>query len=243
MPYVTSTRNVLALPLWRRQDPERKSSTARESSAVQDGERTSAMLHGKKSSLGAVGKESTSGHTSHLRTSRAPTTVWANSQPAKAVNHPQFASNPRRRYRAHPSVKPAPPGSSKKRKADDFISQRPARRRRGGQDAAHLELKDEAHIRKTMRVPVPEDYPALPAHLFKQIKGSLHDATQGVAEIMSEIKMLTDGVFQTTLRYKSPVHDEVVIGEGRSKVRLLEPQSSKLLTINRWLPPMQPICI
>ena len=219
MPYVTSTRNVLSLPLWRRLEQERQSSTAHETSSVQDGERTSAMLHGKKSSPGAVGKESTPGHRSDLRTSRAPTTVWAKSQPAKAVNHPQSAPNPSRRHRAHPSVKPAPPGSSKKRKADDFISQRPARRRRGGQDATHLELKDEAHIRKTMRVPVPEDYPALPTHLFKQIKGSLHDATQGVAEIESEIRMLTDGVFQATLRYKSPVHNEVVIGEGRSKVR------------------------
>ena len=222
MPYVTSTRNVLALPLWRRQEQERQSSTAHETGSVHDGERTAAILHGKESSLRLVGKEGTSSHTSDLQTSRATTKVWQRnpkSQPVKAVKPPQSASNSGRRHRPHPSVKPAPSESSRKRKADDSISQRPARRRRGDQDAAHLELKDEAHIRKTMRVPVPEDYPALRAHLFKQIKASIHDATQGVAEIESDIKMLTDGVFQTTLRYKSAVLNEVVIGEGRSKVR------------------------
>ena len=222
MPYVASSRNVLVLPLWRRQEQERQSSTEHGTSSAQDGERTAAILHGKKSSPRLVSKDSTSGHTNNLQTSRTTNTAWhrnPNPKRVKAVSPPKAASNSSRRHRAHPSVKPTPPGFSKKRKADDFISQRPARRRRGGQDAKHLELKDEAHIRKTMRVPVPEDYPALPTHLFKHIKGSLNDATQGVAQIESEIKMLTDGVFQTTLRYKSPVHNEVVIGEGRSKVR------------------------
>ena len=246
MPYVTYTRDVIALPSWRRLKQGRQSSTAHQTSSVQEGERTSAMLHGKRSNSGPVDKESTSSHTSELQTSRANTTVWQKnpkSQRGKAVNPPHSASNSSPRHRAHPPVKPAPPGSSRKRKADGFISQRPARRRRGGQDAAHLELKDEAHIRKTMRIPVPGDYPALPAHLFKQIKVSIHDATQAVAEIESDIKMLTDGVFQTTLRYKSAVHNEVVIGEGRSKVRKLKPHSFNLLTVNRWLPPMQLICI
>ena len=180
------------------------------------------MLHGKRSGQRPVSKESPSSHTSDRQASRATTTAWQKnpkSQPVKAVNPPQSASNSSPRHRAHPSVKPAPPGFSRKRKAVDYVSQRPARRRRGGQDAAHLELKDEAHIRKTMRIPVPEDYPALPAHLFKQIKGSIYNATQGVAEIECDTQMLKDGVFQSTLRYKSVVHNEVVIGEGRSKVR------------------------
>lgn len=180
------------------------------------------MLHGKRSSPGSVGQKSTPSHTSDLQTSRGTTTGWQKnpkSQSVKAVKSPQSASNSSPRHRAHPSVKLALPGSSRKRKADDSISQRPARRRRGGQNAVHMELKDEAHIRKTMRIPVPEDYPALPAHLFKQIKGSIHNAIQGVAEIESDTQMLTDGVFQSTLRYKSVVHNEVVIGEGRSKVR------------------------
>ena len=222
MPYVTHTRDVIALPSWRRLKQGRQSSTAHQTSSVQEGERTSAMLHGKRSSPGPVDKESISSHTSKLQTSRANTTVWQKnpkSQRVKAVNPPQSASSSNPRHRAHPSVKPAPPGSNRKRKADDSISQRPARRRRGGQDAAHLELKDEAHIRKTMRIPVPEDYPALPAQLFKQIKSSIHNATQAVAEIESDTTMLTAGVFQATLRYKSAVHNEVVIGEGRSHVR------------------------
>ena len=180
------------------------------------------MLHGKRRSPGFVGKRSTSKDTSDVRISRAHSAIWqkdAKSQTVAAVNPPESASNSSRRHRVHSPVKPAPPGSSRKRKADNHISQRPARRRRGGKDAAHLELKDEAYIRKTMRIPVPEDYPELPAKLFKQIKGSIHDATQGIAEIESDVKMLTNEVFQTTLRYKSAVHNEVVIGEGRSKVR------------------------
>ena len=226
MPCVTHTRNVLALPSWRRLKQERQSSTAQESSSVQDGGGTSAMLHGKTKSPGLVGKKSTFNDTSDVRTSRATTAIWqrdAQSQPIKAIKLSQSASNSSRRHRAHSSVKPAPPGSSRKRKADDSTSQRPAQRRRGGQDAAHMELKDEAYIRKTMRIPGPEDYPDLPANLFKNIKGSLHDASQGIAEIQSDIKMLTSyrtmEVFQTTLRYESTVHNEVVIGEGRTKVR------------------------
>ena len=222
MPYVAHTRNVLALPSWRHLKQERQNSTAQESSSVQDGERTSAILHGKTRGAGLVGKESTSNDTSNVRTSRATSTVRqrdAKSQPIKAVNPPESASNSSRRHRVDSSVRPAPPGSSRKRKADNSISQRPARRRRGDQDAANLQLKDEAYIRKTMRIPVPEDYPDLPANLFKQIKASIHDATQGIGEIQSDIKMLTNQVYQTTLRYKSAVHNEVVIGEGRSKVR------------------------
>ena len=181
------------------------------------------MLYGKTRGPGLVGKKSTSDGTSNVRTSRATSPTWqtnANSQMVKAVNPPKSESNSSRRHRVHSPKKPAPPGPSRKRKADNCNSQRPARRRRGDQDAVHLELKDEAYIRKTMRVPVPEDYPELPANLFKQIKASIHNAIQGIAaEIEPDIKMLMDGVFQTTLRYKSAVHNEVVIGEGRSKVR------------------------
>ena len=222
MPYVAQTRNVLALPSWRHLKQERQSSTARESSSVQDGERTSAILYGKTRGPGLVGKKSTSNGTSAVRTSRATSPTWqtdANSQMVRAVNPPKSESKSSRRHWVHSPKKPAPPGHSRKRKADNHNSQRPARRRRGDQDAAHLELKDEAYIRKTMRVPVPEDYPELPANLFKQIKASIHNAIQAIAEIEPDIKMLTDGVFQTTLRYKSAVHNEVVIGEGRSKVR------------------------
>ena len=222
MPYVAHNRNMLPLPSWRHLKQERQSSTAQESISVQDGDRTSAILHGKTRASRLVGKESTSNDAGDVRRSPATSTIWqrdAKSQPVKAVKPPESASNSSRRHRVHSSVKPAPPGSSRKRKADNSISQRPAQRRRGGQDAPHLELKDEAHIRKTMRVPVPEDYPDLPANLFKQIKGSIHDATQGIAEVQCDIKMLTNQVFQTTLRYKSAVHNEVVIGEGRTKVR------------------------
>ncbi len=222
MPYVAHNRVVLALPSWRRLKQERQSSTAQESSSVQDGERTSAILHGKTKGQGLVGKESTSNDTSDVRKSRAASTVCqrdAKPQKVKAVNPSEPASNSSRRHRVHSSVKPALPGSSGKRKADNSTSQRPARRRRGGQDAAHLELKDEAYIRKTMHVPVPEDYPNLPANLFRNIKGSIHDAIQGFAELQSDIKVLTDQVFQTTLRFTSAVHNEVVIGEGRTKVK------------------------
>ena len=246
MPYLAHTRNVLALPSWRHPRQERQSSTTQESSSLQDGERTSAMLHGKRRSPGFVGKRSTSKDTSDVRVSHAHSAIWqkdAKSQTVEAVNPPESASSSSRRQRVHPPVKLAPPGSSRKRKADNHISQRPARRRRGGKDAAHLELKDEAYIRKTMRIPVPEDYPELPAKLFKHIKASIHDASQGIADIESDVKMLTNEVFQTTLRYKSTVYNEVVIGEGRSKVRYLIPQFSNLLIITRWLPPMQLICI
>ena len=246
MPYLAHSRNVLALPSWRDPRQERQSSTVQESSSFLDGERTSAMLHGKRRSPGFVGKRSTSKDKGDVRISRAHSAIWqkdAKSQTVEAINPPESASNLSRRHRVHSPVKPAPPGPSRKRKADNHISQRPARRRRGGKDAAHLDLKDEAFIRRTMRIPVPEDYPELPAKLFKHMKASIHDASQGIADIESDVKMLTNEVFQTTLRYKSTIYNEVIIGEGRSKVSYLIPQFSNLLTITRWLPPTQLICI
>ena len=223
MPSVTYTRNALTLPSWRGLKQERQISTAQESSSVQDGERSSAILHGKNSTPVFIGKKSTSNKMNDIPTSRPTTKTGhqrhAKSQPVKAVKPPKTASPSSPRYQAQSSAKPALPGSSRKRKADKSISQRPARRRRGDQGATHLELKDEAYIRKTMRIPVPEEYPNLPATLFKQMKVSIHDASQGIAELQTDIKELADQVFQTTLQYKSAAHEEVVIGEGRSKVR------------------------
>ena len=94
-----------------------------------------------------------------------------------------------------------------------------------------------------MHVPTPEDYPNVSPQFFKSMKESLNNVVQGLAELKSDVKTLAGDAFHCTLHYKSAAHEAVVFGEGRTKVRELDLTSADLLTINRKLPSMLPLCI
>ena len=80
-------------------------------------------------------------------------------------------------------------------------------------------LKDEAYIRSTMRMPSPQDYPSLPQDVFKTPRGSILSVAHGaqMAECRSEVVALARGVYQCTVYYNSAMHNEAVVGEGRSE--------------------------
>ena len=80
-------------------------------------------------------------------------------------------------------------------------------------------LKDEAYIRSTMRIPTPQDYPSLPKSVFKAGKSAIITVAHGAqtAECRSEVVALADHGFQCTVHYNSAMHNEAVVGEGRTK--------------------------
>lgn len=104
---------------------------------------------------------------------------------------------------------------SRKRKATASLSQRPATRQRG--DAP--KLKDEAYIRKTMRIPTPQEYPDAPQNFFKTPKATIYNLAhnRGLAECRSEFTALAGDAHQCTAYYNSATHNQVVVGEGRTK--------------------------
>ena len=105
---------------------------------------------------------------------------------------------------------------SRKRKATVSLSDRPARRNRGNGP----ELKDEAYIRSNMRIPTPQDYPNAPQNIFKTPKASIYRVADGLAECRSEIDALDKHAFQCVAYYNSAMHNQVVVGEGRTKASL-----------------------
>ena len=74
-----------------------------------------------------------------------------------------------------------------------------------------------------MRLPTSQDYPDLPSQFFKNVKPSLFNAVQGLAELRSAFTSLAQGVQQCTLHFESAARNEVVVGEGRTNVRTLIP--------------------
>ena len=105
---------------------------------------------------------------------------------------------------------------NRKRKATASLSDRPARRNRGNGP----ELKDEAYIRSNMRIPTPQDYPNAPQNIFKTPKVSIYHVANGLAECRSEINALDQYAFQCVAYYNSAMHNQVVVGEGRTKASL-----------------------
>ena len=103
--------------------------------------------------------------------------------------------------------------ASRKRKATASLSDRPARRKRGNGQ----ELKDEAYIRSNMRIPTPQDYPNAPPNIFKTPKVSIYSVANGLAECRSETNALDTYAFQCVAHYNSAMHNQVVVGEGRTK--------------------------
>ena len=240
MPSAIQPRNTLALPSWRDLKQKRQSSSAQELKSIHDSERTSAMLHGRprRSRLDSSSQGASSGKTNQGRSSHPPTSTSSHHPQTKQQSQP-----PRQKQQQSQPQTRKQPTISGKRKAEASLSQRPAQRRRGNQHAVRPELKDEAYVRRTMHIPTPEDYPDVSPQFFKSMKESLNNVVQGLAELKSDVKTLAGDAFHCTLHYKSAAHEAVVVGEGRTKVRELHLTSANLLTINRKLPSMLPLCI
>ena len=125
-------------------------------------------------------------------------------------------------------------GVDRKRKATATFSPRPAVRQRRNAP----ELKDEAYIRSTMKIPTPQEYPDLPENFFKTPRSSIYELTmgRGLAECRSEFTDLARGAYQCTAYYSSAMHNEAVIGEGRTKESRLPFAKYCILIVHRKAP-------
>jgi hypothetical protein len=200
---------------------------------MHDSERTSAMLHGKPAKP-ASARNHVGGPSKNQNRSSHPLSSTSSHRPQTK----QQSQPPCQKQQGRLSQTDKQPLTSKKRKAEASLNQRPAQRQRGNQHALRPEMKDEAYMRRTMHIPTPEDYPNVSPRLFKSLKESLNDATQGLAKLEFDVKELTNDAFRCTLHYKSAAHEAVVDGEGRSKVRNSYPDTANLLTIYRKVPSM-----
>ena len=183
----------------------RYSSTGQGLNTAHDDERMAAMLHGKERNQG------------ERIASKRPPLEHAPVQPS--LGSPQSAALSRR-VRKKPNHW-AERGSMKKKReraAAEVQSEQAA-------IAAKLQrsnapkLKDEAYIRSTRRMPTPQDYPSLPQNVFEAPKRSILAVAHGaqLAECRSEIVALAKDAYQCTVHYKSAMHNEAVVGEGRTK--------------------------
>ena len=211
MPLTVHPSKPLTFQPCRGSKHHRYSSTGQELKSVRNDERIAAMLHGKRRKGG--GREASKGP-----------------PPANAASNPSFQhsattthhtaqsstqSNQLSNRIDKQSQRQQPRGLNRKRKAAASLSQRPARRQRGNAP----ELKDEAYIRCTMHIPTPQEYPDAPKDVFKNPKMSIYNVAhgQGLAECRSEITVLAQGAYQCTAYYNSAMHNQAVIGEGRTK--------------------------
>lgn len=200
MPSAGHSRSVLTFQPWTISKRNRHDSTGQELNAVQNDERTAALLHGRRFNQGEKApSNSVSNQSATLSHHSAQ-----NSNLTKQRNPPQTQVQ-RGRLDA----------MSRKRKATASLSQRPARKHRSNT----LELKDEAYIRRTMRIPTTQEYPGLPRGVFKNTKNFIFDLAHGhqLAECRSEFTALDEDAFRCTAYYNSAMHNQVVIGEGRTK--------------------------
>lgn len=212
MPSAVHSRSPLTLQSWRGPKQNRYKSTSQELKSVQNDERVAAMLHGKNRDGGE--KEASKRHPPAHSASNPSFQRSAAASHQTAQTSTQFNQ---RSDRTHRDLQREQPNvSSRKRKAAASLSQRPARRQRGNAP----ELKDEAHIRSTMHMPTPQEYPDAPIDVFKNPKASIYNVAhgQGVAECRSEFTALAQGAYQCTAYYNSATHNQAVIGEGRTKV-------------------------
>lgn len=212
MPSAVHSRNPLTFQPWRGPKQNRYKSTGQELKSVQNDERIAAMLHGKKKD-GGEGEASRGDLSTHAASN------LSFQQSSATTHHTAQTStqSSQRGNRTHKNLlREQPSVSSRKRKAVASLSQRPPRRQRGNAP----ELKDEAYIRSNMHMPTPQDYPDAPKDVFKNPKASMYNVAhgQGLAECRSEFIALAQGAYQCTAYYNSAMHNQAVVGEGRTKV-------------------------
>ena len=188
---------------WTCSKRNRYSSTGLGFSIAHDNERMAAMLHGKERNRGEkVASKGTPLEHAPARSSRG--------------NARKSAKPNRKRNKAFWEER----GSMKKKReraAAAAASQSEPTAK--GQRSNAPKLKDEAYIRSTMRMPTPQDYPSLPQDVFKTPKSSIVSVAHGshLAECRSEFIALAKDVYQCTVYYNSAMHNEAVVGEGRSE--------------------------
>lgn len=173
-------------------------STGQEFKSIQNDERVAAMLHGNKRN--DEGKDTSNRH--------APENAALRSSSRQPATLPRHNHNKLKPWEGRGNV-------ARKRKAGAALNQSAAKRQR----SKALELKDEAYIRSTMTIPTPQEYPNAPKTVFKNPRSTMRQVAHGnqLGECRSEFTTLSPDAYQCTAYYKSAMHNEAVIGEGRTQ--------------------------
>ena len=213
MPSSVPSRNGFTFQPWRNSKQSRHSSFAQDFKTVIDDQRMAAVLHGKKGNGGGKdgARRSPSEHAATQPSHQSNTASRHNVQKSKQSE--QSSNRPNRNHQRGKSGT-----MSRKRKATSPLAQPTSRRQRSNAS----KLKDEAYIRSTMRMPTPQEYPNAPEDVFKNPRSSIIRVAHGyqLAECRSEITALSKDAYQCTAFYKSAMHSEAVVGEGRTQASL-----------------------
>ena len=204
MPLAVPSRSSLTFQPWRSSKQSRYSSTRQDLNSVPNNEIMAAMLHGEKINGGqrVASKRSSLEH--------APSHASNNSSAIPDAHESKESSHASRKGHRWEGRGSTPA----KRKAAASKSQPSAKR----QCSKARELKDEYYIRRTMRIPTPEEYPDVPKDIFKRPKYTMTSVAHSnrLAECRSECLALDNDAYQCTAYYNSAMHSEAVIGEGRT---------------------------
>ena len=201
-------RSAISIPFSSRRKRHRHDFITPASEPLQDNAQTAAILHGKVKKGGSSGTISNStqqpnsraqpGKENHGQGFGKPTST-------QELQSPQLQGQNHNHQEVHLQ-------HGSKRKAVEDLNQRRSQRPR---------LKDEAYVRGTMHLPTSNDYPKLGSNFFKNTKASVINRTQGLAKLHSDFKDLADNISECTLHFTSAVRNEVVTGEGRTRVNEL----------------------
>ena len=195
MPSAVPSCGSFTFQPWTCSKQTRYSSTGQDLNIAHDDERMAAMLHGKGENRG--GK---------VASKRTPS-EHAPLQPSRLS---KIVKNKSHRWEGRGSM-----GKKREKVAAALQSKLIAKQQRSNVP----KLKDEAYIRSTMRMPTPQDYPSLPQDVFKNPRSSILSVAHGahLAECRSEFVALAEDVYQCTVYYNSAMHNEAVVGEGRTE--------------------------
>ena len=191
MPSAVPSCGSFTFQPWTCSKQTRYSSTGQDLKIAHDDERMAAMLHGKGENRGGqVASKRTPLEHAPLHRSRLSKIV------KKKSHHWEERGSMRKK---------------RERVQSELIAKQ--------QRSNVPKLKDEAYIRSTMRMPTPQDYPSLPEDVFKTPRSSILSVAHGahLAECRSEFVALAKDVYQCTVYYNSAMHNEAVVGEGRTE--------------------------
>lgn len=211
MPSSVPSRNGFTFQPWINSKQSRHSSSAQDFKTVIHDQRMAAVLHGKNTNGGGEdgARRSPSEHAATQPSSHQSNTASRhNAQKSEQSQQSNNQPNRKRPWEQRGTM-------SRKRKATSPLAQPTSRRPRSNAPT----LKDEAYIRSTMRIPTPQEYPNAPKDVFKTPRSSIVRVAHGcqLAECRSEVTALSKDVYQCTAFYKSAMHSEAVIGEGRTE--------------------------
>lgn len=211
MPPAVPSRTSFTFQPWLSPKQSRHSSTRQVLNSVHNDERMAAILHSKKINGGEkVASKSSSLDHAPSHPSPHPSAIPSRHNAQQSAQSQPSRKKGKKKHRWEVRGRTGNRGN-----AAASQSQPSAKRQRS--DA--LGLRDEYYVRRTMRIPTPQEYPNAPTDFLKNPKASILNVAHGshLATCRSEFVSLAYDACQCTAYYESAMHNEAVIGEGRTQ--------------------------